>query len=193
MLRRTWCALALSAPLLVAGCGTSPPAHYFALNTVPPAGGARAAGLKGPPIQVRDIQLPPTLDRLEMVVRGPGTRVQVLGSDRWAAPLKGLIRKTLSQDLSDRLGDKAVIAPGMPVGSGQARVLILDIRRFSADPAGRVTLDAVWSLGRGTPPEPVLTRHASVHADAGSAQPGAVAQGLSQALGRLADRIALAV
>ena len=181
------------APLLLAGCGSSPPTHFFSLNAVPPAGGTRTARLKGPPLQVRDIELPPTLDRLEMVERGPGTQVQIMGSDRWAAPLKGLIRKTLTQDLSDRLGDKAVLAPGTPVESGKAQVLILSIQEFSADTAGRVTLDARWSLGRGNPPKPVLTRHATLHVDAGSADPGAVAQGMSQALGQLADRIAQAV
>lgn len=178
------------ATLLLAGCGSSPPTHYYSLNAVPPGGDGPKAHFKGPPLQVGDVELPPTLDRLEMVVRGPGTQVQVLGSDRWAAPLKGLIRQTLSQNLRDRLGDEAVAAPGVPVQPGKVQVLILTVQEFSADTSGRVTLDVGWSLGRGNPPKAVLTRHATVQVTAGSAAPGAVAEGMSRALGELADRIA---
>lgn len=188
--RRIWCALACIAPLLLAGCGSSPPTHYFSLKAVPPEGGAPAARFKGPPIQVRDIQLPPTLDRLEMVVSGPGPQVNVLGSDRWAAPLKELVRQTLTQDLRDRLGEKAVLPPGAPVQSGKVQVLILSMQRFSADSQGRVTLETSWSLGRGNPPKAVVTRQTKVQANAGSSAPGAVAEAMSRALGKLADRIA---
>ncbi|HET8995068.1 MAG TPA: PqiC family protein [Acetobacteraceae bacterium] len=188
-----WYVLAVATPLLLAGCGSSPPTHFFTLNPVKPAAGTPPTHAKGPPLQVRDVQLPPTLDRLEMVLRGPGTQVQVLGSDRWAAPLKGLIRQTLTQDLRDRLGENAVEATGTPTQPGKVQVLIVTVQEFSADASGRVTLDANWALGRGNPPKPVLNRHATVHADAGSVKPGAVADAMSRALGALADRIAAAL
>jgi len=184
-----WIALALTAPLLLAGCGSSPPTHFYTLDAVRPAGG-HTAQLHGPPVQVRDIELPGTLDRLEMVLRGPGTQVQVLGSDRWSAPLKGMVRQTLTQDLRDRLGEHAVISPGAPAAAGKVQVLILTVEQFAADTSGLVTLETEWSLGRGNPPKPVASGHETVHVTAGSSQPGAVAEGMSRALGQLADRIA---
>jgi len=184
-----WIALALTAPLLLAGCGSSPPTHFYTLDTVQPAGG-HSAELHGPPVQVRDIELPGTLDRLQLVLRGPGAQVQVLGSDRWSAPLKGMIRQTLTQDLRDRLGENAVISPGAPAPSGKVQVLIVTFEQFAADTSGRVTLEADWSLGRGNPPKPVASQHEVVHANSGSSQPGAVAEGMSRALGQLADRVA---
>lgn len=182
-------ALILVVPLLLAACASSPPTHFYTLQAVPPAGGP-AATLKGKPIQVRDINLPPALDRLPMVLEGPGAQVQVMGENRWAAPLKGLIRQTLTDDLGDRLGEKSVVSPGAPEPPGGVQVLILNIQQFGADASGRVTLDTGWSLGRGNPPKEVLSRTVAVHVDAGSTQPDAVAQAMSRALGKLADRIA---
>lgn len=188
-----WYVLAVAMPLLLAGCGSSPPTHFFTLNPVPPAAGAPPVHAKDPPVQVGDVQLPPTLDRLEMVLRGPGTQVQVLGSDRWAAPLKGLVQETMTQDLRDRLGDSAVLAPGTPAQPGKVQILLLTFQEFSADASGRVTLDASWAVGRGNPPKPVLNRQTTLHVNAGSTTPGAVAEGMSRALGALADRIAAAL
>ena len=184
-----WTILILAVPLLLAACGTSPPTHFYTLQAVPSAGGPTAT-LKGKPIQVRDVRLPPTLDRKSIVLEGPGAQVQVLGEDRWAAPLKGLIRQTLTDDLRDRLGEKSVVNPGAPQPRGGVQVLILNIQQFGADTSGQVTLDTGWSLGRGNPPKAVLSRHATVHVNAGSTRPDAVAQAMSQALGRLADQIA---
>jgi hypothetical protein len=184
-MRWTW--LALAAPVLLAGCGSSPPTHFFTLTPVP---GQQAAAAKGKPVQVRDVEIPASLDRLSMVLHGPGAQVQVLGQDRWSAPLKGLIRQALTQDLRSRLGDAAVVSPAAPEPPGGVQVLILNIQEFSANTAGLVTLDTDWSLGRGNPPKAVMHRHATLHVNAGSAQPDAVAEAMSRALGQLADQIA---
>lgn len=181
---------ALVLLLLLAACGSSPPTHFFTLTAVPAGRTAHADRLRGPPLQVRDIQLPATLDRTEMVLRGPGPQVQVIGEDRWAAPLVGMIRETLTKDLRDRLGENAVLSPGAPEPPGGVQVLILNVQQFAADATGQVTLDADWSLGRGNPPKAAVSRHASIRTAAGSSQPAAVAEGMSRALGELADRIA---
>jgi uncharacterized lipoprotein YmbA len=190
-----WSLAPLVVPLLLGACigGGSPPTRFFTLNPVPPAAG-RMASPKGPPLQVRDIQLPPAVDRQEMVLNGPGTQVKVLGEDRWAAPLSGLVRNTLTADLRQRLGESAVLSPGAPEpAAGGLQVLILGAQQFSADANGKVTLDTDWSVGRGNPPKAAITRHATIQVDAGSVQPQAVAEGMSRALGQLADRIAAAL
>lgn len=190
-----WSLALLALPLLLSACigGGSPPTHFFNLSPVPPSGG-RTASLKGPPLQIRDIQLPPAVDRQEMVLNGPGTQVKVLGEDRWAAPLTGLVRNALTTDLRQRLGDSAVLSPGAPSpSSGGLQVLILSAQQFSADANGEVTLDTDWSVGRGNPPKVAISKHATIHVNAGSAQPQAVAEGMSRALGELADQIAAAL
>lgn len=188
-----WIVAALALPLMLAGCGSSPPTRFFALTAVGPSGGNPAVSLKGRPVQVGDIQLPQTVDRQAMVLRGPGTQVQVLGQDHWAAPLSGLMRTTLTEDLRRRLGDSAVVSPGAPAPRDGMQVLILNVQQFAADPSGQVRLDTDWSVGRGTPPKAAITRHADIRVDAGSAQPQAVAEGMSRALGELADHIAAAL
>ncbi len=183
----------VSMLLLLSACGGGPPTHFFTLNPAATSGSVPAGTFKAAPIQVRDVQLPGALDRLPMVVDGPGSQVQVLGEDRWVAPLDELMRRALSQDLKDRLGESAVVDPGAQPPSGKAQALVLNVQRFGADSTGRVTLDTDWTVARGTPPKPAISRHAKLQVDAGSAQPDAVAQAMSQALGQLADQIATAL
>lgn len=183
-----WMVLALGAPLLLAGCGSSPPTHFFTLTPVPSSGSPGT--LRGKPLQVRDIELPPTMDRQQLMISGPGTQVQLLGQDRWAAPLKGLVRHTLTEDLRQRLGDRNVVSADVPQPPGGVQVLVLTVHQFGADVSGQVTLDVDWSLGRGNPPKQVMQQHETVHVSAGSTEPGAIAQAMSRALGQVADRIA---
>ena len=187
-MRRSLAALVI--PLILAACGSSPPTHYFTLTEAGPSGGHVGGSSRRVPLQVRDIQLPAALDRQQMVLRGPGAEVQVLGEDTWAGPLPGLMRNALTQDLRARLGESAVLPPGAPTPSSGVQVLILTVQQFSADTAGQVTLDTDWAVGRGNPPKPAISRHATIHVNAGSGQPDAVAQGMSKALGELAGQIA---
>jgi uncharacterized lipoprotein YmbA len=65
---------------------------------------------------------------------------------------------------------------------------MVSVRKFIADPDGRVVLNADWTMqGRGVDTAP---RHAIVTAQASGTTPDAVAQAMSQALAGLADQIA---
>jgi len=96
----------------------------------------------------------------------------------------------LSDDLRARLGTAAVLAPGDPAPPGKVRQLLVVFERFSADNAGRVVLEADWTVGSGNPPRPGATHHERVEENAGSTQGGSVAAAMSRALGLLADAIA---
>jgi uncharacterized protein len=175
--------------LLLTGCGSSPKTHFHTLVTVPPQQGSVAPDASGKPIQIGDVNLPGTLDRQSLVMRGGGTTVEVLDPDRWAAPLDELMRRTLTEDLRERLGDAQVLAPGDPAPPGGVRTLVLNVQEFSGDSHGDVTLEADWAIGspnqRGT-----QSHHLTVRVKAGSASPDAVTAAMSQAVGRLADDIA---
>lgn len=182
-------AVALLLAGLLGGCGSSPRTHFYTLT--PAADGRLAAG--GHPIRmvaVGDVRLPAELDRLSLVTQGSGSRIIVSDTDRWAAPLDQLLRRALTADLSARLPPGSVLAPGDPMPRN-ARVLTLNVRRFMADPSGRVSLDADWAIESGN--ARTVPHHVSVAADAADTGGEAVAMAMSQAVGKLADRIAAAL
>ncbi|HEY1891272.1 MAG TPA: PqiC family protein [Steroidobacteraceae bacterium] len=174
------------ALLTLAGCASSPPTRYFALDPAPPA--APAAGqAAGEPVKVDSVHIPPALDRDSMVRGESDNQLQISSQDRWAGDLGEMIRRVLTQDLSQRLPSAMVIAPQSPAPPS-ARGLVLDILTFQPQ-AGEVVLDADWTLVQGTQSNPVLRRSVHLTApDASSAQ--GQAQAMSTLLGQLADGIA---
>jgi len=178
--------------LALAACGSSPKTEFYTLVPVTTATATRS-DLKGAPIQIGRVALPSTLDRAALVIQGADAHVIVSDRDRWAGPLDTLVRQALSDDLRTGLGTAAVLAPGDPAPAGKVRQLLVVIERFGADSAGRVVLEADWTVGSGDPPRPGATHHERIEENAGSMEGGPVAAAMSRALGRLADEIAQAV
>ncbi len=188
----TWRAiLALLATLALAGCGSSPPTHFFALMEEPSSLSWPTPG--GAPVVVRDVAIPDALDRSAIVTELGGGRIAVSGTDRWVAPLDGMIQSVLTADLRQRLGEAAVLAPGDPAPPGGVRSIRVNVRRFVADGAGRVTLAADYTLVPPNSTRAGAPQYAHIVLDAGAARAEAVVPAMSRALGRLADRIATTV
>lgn len=174
------------ALLTLAGCASSPPTRFFALDPVS-AGSSAATGDTGAPVRVAAVHIPPALDRDSMVRGESDNQLEISSQDRWAGDIGEMIRRVLTQDLAQRLPSGTVIAPESPAPAG-ARGLVIDILTFQPQ-AGEVVLDADWTLVQGTQANPVLRR--SVHLTL-SATPSAQgeAEAMSALLGQLADGIA---
>ncbi|MGH8202926.1 MAG: PqiC family protein [Steroidobacteraceae bacterium] len=183
MKNRLMPALAL---LTLAGCASSPPTRYFALDPAPPAAPA-ANQAAGEPVKIDAVHLPPALDRDSMVRGESDNQLQISSQDRWAGDLGEMVRRVLTQDLAQRLPSAMVIAPQSPAPPS-ARGLVVDILTFQPQ-AGEVELDADWTLLQGTQSNPVLRRSARLSAPAASSAQGQ-AQAMSTLLGQLADGIA---
>jgi len=178
----------LLALLMLAGCASSPPTRFFALDPAP-AGGSPAAdqGGAGAPVKVDAVHIPPALDRESMVRGESDNQLEISSQDRWAGDLGEMIRRVLTQDLSQRLPSGTVIAPESPAPPG-ARGLVVDILTFQPQ-AGEVVLDADWTLLQGTQSNPVLRRSVHLTVAAASSAQGE-AEAMSTLLGQLADGIA---
>ncbi|HTW71256.1 MAG TPA: PqiC family protein [Acetobacteraceae bacterium] len=183
--------LVLATALVLAGCGSSPATHFYTLVPQPPAHADPVVSPKLP-LQLGRITLPVTLDRLGLVTFGPGTAVSVSDQDRWAAPLKDLVRSVLTSDLRQRLGASRVLDPGVAVPGGRVLIVALDVQRFAADHSGEVVLAADWTLVRaaGNSQQVLGVHRVTLRAPAGSTRGNAVSAAMSNLLGELADRIA---
>ena len=177
--------------VLLAGCGTSPKTQFFTLTPVPPSGPPSEAEVA--PVSVIRFVIPRTLDRHELVRRTGANELDVQGSVRWGASLGEIARKVLSRDLRMRLAPGNIVAPRtMPSGAG-VRQLVVEADAFAPLPDGTTVLDATWTLLSPDGTDRVMQRHVRL-AVAGGASGGAdQAAAMSQALGKLADRIAAAL
>ncbi len=179
-------ALPLFLALFAAGCGLLKPqqkAHY-ALRTVPPA--AAAPAVAGPPIGIGAVELPPGIDRREIVIRERDQRLELRGRDLWASPLEAMVVHTLAFDLADRLPEGMVVLPGSLKPGGAMRSLYVIVETFEAGPESALVLDARWSIGPATP---ASTRRERIEVPLESLESGAIAEGMSRVLGILADRV----
>jgi uncharacterized protein len=137
------------------------------------------------------VQLPPYVDRLEIVTRaGPG-RLEVASVDRWAAPLGALFTHALAEDLRAAVPAREVLAWPWAVGAAPAWSVSVDVARFEGEPDGTAVLEARWTLRRGE----VFAFRGSTLARERVATPGIAptVEALSRAIGTLARDIAAAV
>lgn len=191
------CILAALAATL-AGCGSSPPLHYYALEVATPAAPATPR-LSATLIHVRHISLPPEMDHRGLTHHQGATRLTISDADQWSAPLGDLIQATVTRDLGERLGYDHMLAPAaQPVaphpdpdqrgtrGSSQAN-LDLDFVILSADDSCSITAQVNWTLSVPNG----AARRGSTHLMApATGCPAGLASALSAALGDLAQQLA---
>jgi len=166
--------------------------HYYTLTLVP-----AAARLSAPdntvPVRLDRVTIPTELDRSQLVRRIDATRLQIVESDRWAAPLDDTIRRVLSDDLAARLPPNLVANPYEPSIGEKRQSLSVDIQDFYGDATCAVTLRAAWVLKQ---PDSQSTRgneEAKVPASGECAGAAGLPAAMSQALAQLSDRVAAAI
>ena len=179
-------ALLLLLPLLVGGCGlfSHTPSRFYSLDPVRPASVTEIRGL---PIGLDVVELPPGMDRKEVVVRKAGHELEIRGTDQWTATLQPLILHTLGADLASRMPENMSILPGQAKPVAPMRSLDIMIEELAPGPDRAVTMDVRWTLR--TPGMADFSRREHIVAEIGSLDSVNVAGGLSSALGTLADRI----
>ena len=180
---------------VLAACGHSAPTRFFTLDPVAPAAPS-AVAYAGPPLKLTSVNIPPALDREELVSELSGGEVQVHDFEHWEAPLGQIARQAMIQDLAARLPAGAVLGPAAPGGAGVA-TLSADIVSFQAGP-GPATLQAGWSLtlpGLPDAPAPRVWRAplAQLQAPAAGGDGAATAQAFSALVAQLSDQIAAAL
>ena len=177
--------------LLCCGCSFLSRSHsrFFSLERIPPEK-AVAGTLTGTPVGIGVVELPPGMDRKEIVVRDAGNQLLVRETDQWTALLEPMVLHTLAFDLAGRLPEGAVILPGQEKPAGASRSIDVIFGDLAAGPGPTVVLDAHWSL-RGSGADATATaRHERITIDLPSLESAAVAEGLSRAIAALADRMA---
>jgi len=173
--------------LLLAGCGffSKSQSKFYSLDRLPPS--APPAATHGLPVAIDGVELPPGLDRREIVVRLANQQLQVRSNEQWSASLQPLVLHTLAYDVADRLPEGMVILPGATRPAGAVRAVDVVFEDFIAGPDAKVVLDGRW-IAHVTG-EPAVTHHERISIDIASLDSANVASGTSQAVAAFADRI----
>lgn len=187
---RTQASLLLA--LALAACASAK-TYTYTLSAVPPAGGPVVSHPLASPIEVGEVGIPAVIDRTSIVLTAPGDQLQVSQNDVWGAGLRDLIRRTLSEDLAERLPDGSVLQPGTPARSARLRIVAVAIQQFEGSTGGVVTLRADWTVVRSGETPKGKPHHADIQLNAAGGTVPAIVPAMSAALGQLADEIARSV
>ena len=171
--------------LLFAGCSffSKTKSTIYSLDPIAPSA---PLAKKGTAVAIDTIELPPGLDRREIVVRKANQQLDIRTNELWPANLQPIVLHTLAFDLASRLPEGMVVLPGQSRPAGAPRGIDVAFEELTAGPDNHVTLDARWTLAGAN-------HHERITIDIPSLGSGAVATGTSQALAALADRIAAGV
>lgn len=175
----------LALAMLLAGCSllSRSQVRIYALEALP----GQVANVRGAPIGIDSVELPPGLDRREIVVRKGDRQLDVRTAELWQASLAPLVRHTLAFDLAGRLPDGMVILSGAAKPDGPVRSIDLAFQELAAGPDAKVVLDARWTLRQSGLAD--VTRHERIEVGITSLDDANIASGMSRALAALADRI----
>jgi hypothetical protein len=176
--------------LAVAAC-RSAPSQYYTLVAPPTADAPRAGSGGALQLDVLPVDVPPDVDRAQMVVRLGAGEVAPVDTRSWIAPLPLEIRRALSDELAGLLGARDVAgvtpSPGVPV----YRVKVA-IQRFESALGDRALIDAVWSVREAGGSAAPLTCGTRASAPARAGYEG-LAEAHQKALAKIASAIATGV
>ena len=179
------------ALLVFSGCSffSRSQSRFFSIEQVPAT--TPVVNVRGLPVAIDGLELPPGTDRREVIVRKADHQVEVRSAEQWSAGLQQLVLHTLAFDLAGRLPEGMVILPGQARPAGAMRSVDVVFADLTAGPESQVVADAqVVIRVSGTPD---VTRHERIVVPVPSLDSAYIATGMSSALAQLADRIAAAL
>ncbi|OZI34071.1 hypothetical protein CAL29_10965 [Bordetella genomosp. 10] len=143
-------ALALPAAALglalLAGCAGSPPVHYYTLTGAPlPPSATPAPAAPAFMLEVLPVDVPPTADQPQLMMREQDGGLTPLYSERWSAPLADEMRGALADRLTRTLQAPDVQAMRAPAGAPVWRVTV-DVQRFDSVTGVEAVVDATWRV-----------------------------------------------
>ena len=144
----------LSAVLLMlSGClsNTSKPASFYVLNAdtsqAPVKTGAVNTGSeKELSVEIAALQIPPYLDRKQIVIRQSENRLHFSEQNRWGGKLRKNLSRVLVKNLSHLLQSSRIAAIPHSLPINPQYQLEVTIVQFERNAEGRIVLSAQWRL-----------------------------------------------
>lgn len=183
----------LAAVIWLAGCGSSPPIHFYTLSAE--ASPDPVAPVKNDrPISVGPVTLPEVIERPQLVLRTSPNRVTLVEEHQWAEPLQSEIPRVLAENLSRLLGTKQVAVHPQSAGDHAEYRVAVDVQRFESTLGSRVSIDVLWTIRQSSRSETTFkTGRSSVEEPVADPSYEALAAAHSRGLVRVSRDIADAI
>jgi uncharacterized protein len=129
--------------VVIAGCASSSPTHFYTLDPTPVPAVAMQADYA---VSVAPVSVPAFIDRQQIVLRTGPNKVFVDEYNLWASPLKDDIRRVVIEDLVSVLGTMQVMPSSQISAVGAKYRVTIDILRFDSELGKGASLDALWAV-----------------------------------------------
>jgi len=182
----------ISLTLLFAGCGSSPDAKFYILNTVDRNTPVPIATMKNQSIVVKvgPVSIPDMLDQSQIITRS-GTNMLVVDEyNRWSGDFQSDIQRIIGENIS-------ILLPTDQVALSQEIMLlpvdfqvIVNVREFDGALGGVVTLNADWVVAAKGKDKTVVAKKSVLQEDADGADYQAYVAAQSRLLEKLSQEIA---
>ncbi|HXI13657.1 MAG TPA: PqiC family protein [Thermoanaerobaculia bacterium] len=173
--------------LSAAGCSlfSRSKSEFYALEQIAPAG--PPAVVRGVPIAIDALELPPGFDRRELVVRLADHKLDIRRSQQWSASLEKMVLHTLAFNVARRLPAGMIVLPGQAQPTSPTRSIDVVVEEIAAGPERVAVLDARWRMQQSG--KETISRHERITIELSSLDSAQIADGFSRALAELADRM----
>jgi len=177
--------------LAIAGCGSSPSAKFYILNTVDRNISTSAVQMKDQSVAVKvgPVSIPDTLDHAQIVTRS-GQNMLVLDEfNRWGGDFQDDIQRILGENISILLPTNQVI-----LSSEVSRVptdfqVLINVREFDGQLGGIVTLNADWTVTHKGKEKTVMAKKSVLKENADGSEYQAYVAAQSRLLAKLSQEI----
>jgi len=134
--------------VLLGGCaGTSAPARFYLLDTeIESETSLEVKGEDVVVISVGPVELPPYLDRPQIVTRLRPNRLHLGEFDNWAEPLQDTFARILVENLSSLLHEDRIVVLSQRGGSMAEYQLLVEVARLDNNTEGDALLTASWAI-----------------------------------------------
>ncbi len=170
---------------VLSGCAASHADHFYVIDA--PPGSARESGAAFTRQVMLQVSVPSLIDRAAMVITTPDG-VAVLEHERWGAPLSDLITSALARNIEGKRSDVVVLPHQLGKAGVPLTTIAVDVDEVRARLGDQVSIEAHWRIADAAGGKVTLGRDVFA-SPAHSQSYAAVADGLSAAVGLLADRL----
>jgi uncharacterized lipoprotein YmbA len=173
--------------LLLSACASSPPSTFYTLAST---SSMTAAPVPAAPIFVEmlPVSVSERLARPQIVLRGPGSQLDIREQDRWASPFNFELRDALAAGIVAKSGATDVTKGGRPPNAATYRVAI-DLQQFDAIAEEEVRTVFGWTIAKSDGQQSVVCKLA-VNESVNRGGVGAVVDGVQRVVGQVSSVIA---
>lgn len=179
---------------IVAGCATSQPARFYALNGISKPDSASLAAT-GPEetIGVGPVSIPDSMDRPQIITLSGENEVKIAEFDRWSGSCRDEIARVMTENLSVLLPSQRVVSYAWGRRVSLNRQITIDILRLDGVLGKTIILKANWAILEEDGKKTALVRRSDISEPVNGSEYASFVAAQSRALGALSREIAAAV